>query len=207
MDRIKRIPTMQGDSQEIWKEVHENLSDFIARRISNKAEADDILQDVFLRMHAKIDDLRDPGKAVSWLYQIARNAIVDYYRSPGRRREIPAGLAEEVERAAPVGAPSFEADGQLGRELAACLRPMLDRLSRDYREAITLVELEGLTQQAAATRMGLSLSGMKSRVQRGRQQLKRMLEECCLIELDRRGGVADFEVRDRGCGSCKPSDL
>ena len=90
-------------------------------------------------------------------------------------------------------------------ELAHCLRPMIERLSKDYRDAINLVELEGLTQQAAATQIGVSLSGMKSRVQRGRKQLKQMLDDCCLIELDRRRAVVDYKVRDTECNSCKPS--
>jgi RNA polymerase sigma-70 factor (ECF subfamily) len=65
------------------------------------------------------------------------------------------------------------------------------------------VELDGLTQQAAAKRMGISLSGMKSRVQRGRTQLKQRLDECCVIELDRRGGVREFEVRNTGWDPCR----
>ena len=79
---------------------------------------------------------------------------------------------------------------------------MIERLPQDYRDAITLVEIDGLTQQAAATQMGLSLSGMKSRVQRGRAQLKQMLDDCCLIELDRRGGVVDYRSRTTDCDSC-----
>ena len=80
-------------------------------------------------------------------------------------------------------------------ELSGCLRPMLNRLSADYREAIRLVELEGLTHQEAATKLGLSLPGMKSRVQRGRRQLRKLLDDCCLIELDNRRGVAGYELR------------
>jgi RNA polymerase sigma-70 factor (ECF subfamily) len=94
---------------------------------------------------------------------------------------------------------------ELRAELAGCLRPMIDQLSQDYRDAITLVELKGLTQQAAAKQMGISLSGMKSRVQRGRARLKQMLDDCCLIELDRRGGVVDYRTRrtrESGCNSC-----
>jgi RNA polymerase sigma-70 factor (ECF subfamily) len=85
--------------------------------------------------------------------------------------------------------------GGVRAELAGCLRPMIERLSKDYREAIVLVEFDGLTQQAAAGRLGISLPGMKSRVQRGRKLLRRMLDDCCLIELDRRGGVVDFHSR------------
>jgi RNA polymerase sigma-70 factor (ECF subfamily) len=95
--------------------------------------------------------------------------------------------------------------GRLRTELAACLRPMLNRLLNDYREALTLVELEGFTQQATAERLGLSLSGMKSRVQRGRKQLKQMLDECCVIQLDRRRGLVDYEVRGVECNSCDNS--
>ena len=62
-----------------------------------------------------------------------------------------------------------------------------------------MVELDGLTQKAAAERVGLSLSGMKSRVQRGRLQLRQMLEACCRIELDGRHSPVEYEVRDAGC--------
>lgn len=69
------------------------------------------------------------------------------------------------------------------------------RLSHEYREAITLVELHGLTHQEAAAKLGLSVAGMKSRVQRGRRQIKQMLDDCCLIQLDSRRGVADYQLR------------
>jgi RNA polymerase sigma-70 factor (ECF subfamily) len=80
---------------------------------------------------------------------------------------------------------------------------MIERLSEDYRQAVTLVDLEGLAQQEAAAQLGLSLSGMKSRVQRGRRQLRDMLEACCVIALDRRRGVADYDVRDQQNHSCR----
>ncbi|NWF71743.1 MAG: RNA polymerase subunit sigma, partial [Nitrospirae bacterium] len=86
---------------------------------------------------------------------------------------------------------------------AGCLRPMIEQLSEDYRQAITLVDLEGLTQHEAAVRLGLSVSGMKSRIQRGRRQLREMLEACCVIALDRRRGVADYDLRDQQNDSCR----
>lgn len=180
----------------IWAEVHEALRLFIAKHVADHAGVDDILQDVFLRVHLQLDRVNDPDRVVSWLYQIARNAIVDYYRSPERRREIPAGLAGDVDGRAPVSLPSDDESGQLRTELANCLRPMIERLSEDCRQAVTLVDLEGLAQHEAAARLGLSVSGMKSRVQRGRRQLREMLEACCVIALDRRRGVADYDLRD-----------
>ncbi|MEQ1845675.1 MAG: sigma-70 family RNA polymerase sigma factor, partial [Nitrospira sp.] len=166
----------------------------------------DILQDVFVRAHRQIDSVSDPGRLMSWIYQITRHAIIDHYRKPGRQREVPAGLSSELEvlRESPAISEMINnGDAAEPRaELAHCLRPMIERLSKDYRDAINLVELEGLTQQAAAKQMGVSLSGMKSRVQRGRKQLKQMLDDCCLIELDRRQGVVDYNTRAAGCDNC-----
>lgn len=200
---------MTQDANDIWLQVPHGLRAFIARRVVNDAEVEDILQEVFLRMHRRLDSLKDPRRLVSWVFQITRHAIADYYRVPERQREVPAGLAADMDAAhsLPLGhltRPSADS-GQLREELAACLRPMIERLSSQYREAVTLVELEGLTQNAAAKRLGLSVSGMKSRVQRGRRQLKRMLEECCVIHLDRRRSVAEYAVRDPQCNPCSVS--
>lgn len=197
---------MTNDVTEIWQQLRDGLRTFIAKRVADEVEADDILQDVFLRMHRGIDGLKDQGRLVSWVYQITRHAIIDHYRAPARRREMPVGLAADVETtrmapAMPVSADSKDS-GEQRSELAGCLRPMIEQLDTDYREALMLVELEGLTQQAAAKRVGLSLSGMKSRVQRGRRQLKRKLDDCCLIQLDPRNGVADYTVRDPKRSPC-----
>lgn len=206
MDMNDGGTVMATAASEVWRQVHDNLRAFIVKRVANEAEVEDILQEVFLRIHRRIDGLKDPRRVVSWVYQITRHAIIDHYRMPGHRREVPAGLATDMEATglmvAALPAERAADSGRLRTELADCLRPMLSRLSQDYRDAVMLVELEGLTQQAAAERLGLSLSGMKSRVQRGRKQLKRMLDDCCLIQLDRRGGVVDYDVRDKGCNPC-----
>ena len=195
---------MTTKTEDLWQLLHDGLRAFIAKRVNDQAYVDDILQEVFVRVHQQADSVNDPGRLISWIYQVTRNAIIDYYRKPGRQREIPAGLGSDIEESGNTAVSATGDDaGELRAELAGCLRPMIERLSQDYRDAITLVELDGLTQQVAAKRMGISLSGMKSRVQRGRKQLKELLDECCLIELDRRGGVREFEVRDTGCGPCQ----
>lgn len=191
---------MTTKTEELWQLMHDGLRAFIAKRIDDQGHVDDILQEVFVRVHRQVDSVNDPRRVVSWVYQITRNAIIDHYRKPGRQREIPTGLSSEREMRDETSQKPERADRDEGEEsrleLAGCLRPMIERLSPDYRDAITLVEINGLTQEAAAKQMGLSLSGMKSRVQRGRKQLKQMLEDCCLIELDRRGGIADYHPRE-----------
>jgi len=196
---------MEAHAQEIWQQIHNGLRAFIAKRVANEAEADDIVQDVWLKMQRGLDGLKDRRRLISWIYQIARHAIIDHYRAPGRRREMPAGLAADLEayQSSSSRQRASEDSGQLRMELAGCLRPMIDRLSEEYRLAVVLVDLEGLTQQAAAVQLGLSLSGMKSRAQRGRRQLKEMLEACCTIELDRRRGVTDYDVRNPQTNSCR----
>jgi RNA polymerase sigma-70 factor, ECF subfamily len=191
--------TMISDSQTIWNEVQSGLRAFIAKRVSDEASVDDLSQEVFVRMQRGLDGLKKESRLVSWIYQIARHTIIDYYRARDRRHERPAGLASDLENVHSASLPVEPAEnsGQLRAELAGCLRPMIERLSDDYRQAITLVDLEGLAQHEAAAQLGLSLSGMKSRVQRGRRQLKGMLEACCMIELDRRRGVAGYDLRDK----------
>lgn len=197
---------MTTNTEELWQLVHDGLRAFIARRVGDHGHVDDILHDVFERVHRQIDSVKDSSRIVSWVYQITRHAIVDHYRKPGKQRETPVGLNAEIEALIEVF-PSSDSMGQdepggVRAELAGCLRPMIERLSKDYREAIVLVEFDGLTQQAAARRLGISLPGMKSRVQRGRKLLRRMLDDCCQIELDRRGGVVDFHSRQDGCDPC-----
>lgn len=202
---------MTRDIQDIWREVHDGLRLFVAKRVGGEAETDDLLQEIFLRMHRKLDGLKDPQRLMGWVYQIARHAIVDHYRRT-ERREVPVGLASDLDAtyrptqpAAPLPAGLSGEAGRLREELSGCLKPMIARLAPQYRQAVTLVELEGLTQQAAAERLGLSVSGMKSRVQRGRRQLKAMLEDCCVIQLDRRRGLVDYARRDSPCRACGSS--
>jgi RNA polymerase sigma-70 factor, ECF subfamily len=186
---------------DIWEQVHRGLRAFILKRVSNDTEADDILQEVFLRVHRHLDHLQDPDRLLSWMFQITRHVIIDHYRSSEKRREAPVGFAVDMQEAASSESPESMSH-DVRTELSDCLRPMLDRLPLKYREAVRLVELGGLTNQEAASRLGVSVPGMKSRVQRGRRHLKQMLDDCCVIELDRRGAVTDYELRHpNSCGS------
>jgi RNA polymerase sigma-70 factor (ECF subfamily) len=187
-----------NETAAMWQHVHAELKAFIAKRVRIEAEADDILQDVFLRVHRHIMELHHPDRLTAWIYQITRRVIVDYYRSPKRRREISVGLAADLHEDVAGSDDVMETNAKT--DLSGCLRPMLNRLLAEYRDAIRLVEIEGLTHQQAARQLGLSVPGMKSRVQRGRQQLRNLLRECCVIKLDRRGGVNEYRLRRPGSG-------
>ena len=197
------VGAMAEASELPWQELDGNLRAFIARRVRNQADVDDLVQRVLLQIVKGVGSLRDVERLHAWVYRTARNVIVDYYRSTGSRREHAAGDATDLESADPAmsPAPGEEDEGVAVQELAACLAPMIDRLPSAYRDAVRVVDLEGVAQGEAARRAGVSLSGMKSRVQRGRQQLRAVLEECCRVDLDRRGSISSYTTRraDR-CG-------
>ncbi|MZQ96323.1 MAG: RNA polymerase sigma factor SigZ [Acidaminobacter sp.] len=178
----------------LWENFHVPLEKFIARRVANPHDAEDLLQEVFVKISLKLDTLMDQEKIHAWIYQIARNVIVDYYRSGKTFAELPEDLAEGVDG---VLGPSAEgetgAGGNANAEMAGCLTGMVQQLPEKYREAILLTEFENLTQKALAERLGLSVSGAKSRVQRARKLLKDMMLDCCRLEFDRCGNIIEFQ--------------
>ncbi|MDD5307440.1 MAG: RNA polymerase sigma factor SigZ [Deltaproteobacteria bacterium] len=180
-----------------WRDLEAKLRPFIARRVRADVDVDDVVQDVFLRMQRGLPGLRDEERFGPWVYQIARSAIVDHRRVSAKHRVTDGDVAEEK-------APEVDEDDRAAeRELASCIAPFVTMLPSPYREALTLAELEGLTQKHAADMLGISLSGMKSRVQRGRQHLRKALEDCCHIALDARGRVVSCEPRtDRKPDGC-----
>lgn len=181
---------MNATVEHIWHEFAEKLRQFIRSRVSDPATAEDILQDVFLKVQTRLGEFDNPARLQGWIYLIARNAIIDHYRTLKETVEVPESLPAEPEQHDP------EVEG-----LKAAFRRMIYSLPEPYREAVVLAEFEGLTQQQVADRLGISLSGAKSRVQRGRAQLKEMLHQCCTFEFDRRGRVIDCTARN--ASSCK----
>lgn len=174
-----------------WRELEAKLRPFIARRVRSDVDADDIVQDVFLRMQRGLAGLRDEERFGPWVYQVARSAIVDHQRVAAKHRVVDVDRLEEQ----PL---EVDHDRAIEEELASYMAPFVAMLPSPYREALTLVELEGMTQKQAADMLDISLSGMKSRVQRGRVQLRRALEDCCHIALDVRGRLVSCEPRPDG---------
>ena len=199
---------MAAVSELPWEELHGNLRAFISRRVRNPADVDDLVQRVLLQIVKGLASLRDAERLHAWVYRTARNVIVDYYRSPTLRREAACGDQEDLATAnAESQAVSKDDERAALRELAACMTPMIRQLPPAYREAVTLADLEGVNQADAAARAGVSISGMKSRIQRGRKQLKAVLEDCCRIQLDRRGTIVAYDPRKpNSCGPCGSCD-
>ena len=178
--------------EQIWKGYHSKLHSFIQSRVHEKSTADDILQDVFVRIQSRIGTLKEDSKIQSWIYQITRNAMIDYYRASKKIGELPEDLSST----------NTDTVDKSRQEIASCLLPMIQSLPNHCRETLMLSEIEGLSQKEVATKMGLSLSGVKSRVQRGRTLVKKLLMECCQFEFDHRGNVTDYDSKGDTCNKC-----
>jgi RNA polymerase sigma-70 factor, ECF subfamily len=195
-----RLPMTATALEAVWREMHAPLLRYIARRVSDPSDAEDVLQDVMLRIQRQGRDLDHVDQLGAWLQQVTRSAVIDFYRRRAARPEQAAGTGDDV-----GDSEIAPAEDSTPTELARCLRPLLARLPDKYAEALELTEFDGLSQVAAAERLGLSTSGMKARVQRARAQLRDLLLECCDVELDSRGGVVDYHTRAGGCGRCDTS--
>ena len=178
-------------TENIWHEYHMKLATFIRSKVTEDV-ADDLLQDVFIKVHARIDSLKEDAKLESWLYQITRNTIIDHYRSKRTTEELPDWIEQ----------PQPEEEEVIRKELSSCLEPMVKKLPDKYRKAVQMSEIENKTQQEVAELEGISLSGAKSRVQRGRALLKTMLHDCCQFEINKDNQVVSYEKRDQDCMLC-----
>jgi RNA polymerase sigma-70 factor, ECF subfamily len=129
-----------------WRDLEAKLRPFVGKRLRSEADVDDVVQDVFLRMQRGLADLRDDERFGPWVYQVARSAIAEHQR---RAMRHPLADAEPPEAEAPSDEPDSDA---ISEELAMYVAPFIAMLPSPYREALTLTELEGLTQKEAACR-------------------------------------------------------
>ena len=185
-----------------WSDFRGRLRRYVAGRV-DPAWAEDVTGDILVRLLEHQGDLARARDPLAWAYRVAANVIADHYR----RRAVESRALIRVGPGAdgPEWTPDTEDPATVRRDLEACLLPFTRELPPKYAEALILTAFQGLTQVEAARRLGLSTSGMKSRVQRARGLLKRRLLECCDFEMDRRGGVIDMRPR-RPCGATSSSD-
>ncbi len=179
-DMSTETPLRKPEITADWEELRARLRSFVAHRVPKESSShDDLVQEILIRLHRGLPRLRESERLDAFAYQVARNAIADHFRKD--RREQPTDPETLADHAVTEDEdPSGEGRAQLAR----CLRPLVDRLGEEYREAVLLTDLGGLSQAEAARQLGLSAPGMRSRVQRGRSQLHETLAKCCAVELD-----------------------
>jgi len=166
--------------------LRDGLRRFVAKRVRPE-HVDDLVQDILLRMHERAGDLRDEARLPGWAFRIAATVVADHHRKKRPEVHEDAEVVDEPEA------------GNVNEVVAGWLRPMLALLPAEYEEAVELVDVQGLSQREYAERAGLSLSGAKSRVQRGRRMIEELVRGCCDLELDTRGNVIGYERRNCSC--------
>jgi RNA polymerase sigma-70 factor (ECF subfamily) len=182
-----------------WLAFAEPLRAFVRKRAPAGVDADDVAQEVFLRLSRHRASVADAKDIEAWIFRVARSALTDAWRS-ARRRALrdadvdPDVLAEEADQSSDERA-----------EISRCVRPFIEGLAPSYRRALQLTTVDGLTQEEAARREGVSLSGMKSRVQRARATVLREIQHCCGLQRDARGIVRGLGSAEGG--GCAPASF
>ncbi|MFI5357555.1 MAG: sigma-70 family RNA polymerase sigma factor [Opitutales bacterium] len=188
MIEVKGASTLtenEAPTEVLWREFSYPLRKFLRARTRSDTDADDLLQEVFVRIHKALPVLREPARLQGWVYRIARNAVIDHYRT--RREHLP--LDFDLEAADPEGRDAVDLSGSL-RKFMAALPPA-------YREPLVRHEFQGEALPDVAVALGLTLSATKSRVRRARLMLRKMLDQCCRFEFDQRGRVIEAVPRKR----------
>lgn len=172
----------------IWRTYSESLYRFILKKVENEALAKDLLQDAFFKIHLHHSMLKDEKAMKSWVFQIAHNLIMDHFRKSGKI--FPVAEADEVEKPAEDHTP------------VDCLLPLIKRLPASYKKALLLSEIEGRKQAEVAKILNLSLSGAKSRIQRGRKLLQEGLMDCCGYQINEKGYLVGESASLDECKVC-----
>jgi RNA polymerase sigma-70 factor, ECF subfamily len=188
--------------EDLIEKLHSSIRGFVGNRIRDRAWAEDVTQDVLLKISTRLDSLDKAERIEAWAFRIARNSIADYFRA-AKPTEY---FQEEVHSKDLVSASeteTFDEEYRLRSEIAGYIRSVVEALPPVHREAVLLTEYDGLSQVELANRLGLSVSGAKSRVQRAREVLKAQIERCCRWSTDRYGSVIDVHPRTPGdCNGC-----
>ena len=180
---------MNCDVPSLWQEHKEALYYFILKRVHDESTAKDISQDVLLKVYNFCRSKSGVRNERSWLFQIANNTIIDYYRK--HRKSVATDTFNDTEE---------ESEASAFKEAAEFILPMINLLPEAYAVPLRRSDVDGANLKEIAAEMGLGLSAVKQRVSRGRKLLKEVFTECCLMELDEEGRLVSFDIRP-DCGA------
>ncbi|CAA0100148.1 ECF RNA polymerase sigma factor SigM [BD1-7 clade bacterium] len=176
----------------LWQDYRQALRNFLRSRMPSAADADDLLQDIMLKSLNNLHTLKAENNIRAWLFQIANHAIADFYRARARQ-QLPSAddLWYDV------------ADTDDARdELLRCLEPFIHALPEEQAQLLIAVDLKHIQQKALADELDISYSTLKSRVQKSRERLREVFEQCCEFEMDSQGNLVDYHRRQPNSPHC-----
>ena len=171
------------ETQEIWNNFNEELYFFILKRVKSKSAANDIIQNTFLKIHKNLSNLKKEAKLRAWIFQIARNEIVNYYNSES------------------VYTDNLYSNNEISLEEVqnvCCFDKLINELPKIYKEVIEMVYIKGLKQKDVAIELNISLENTKARIRRAKDILKQKFKECCKYEFDKAGKLTG----ESNCSVC-----
>jgi RNA polymerase sigma-70 factor (ECF subfamily) len=176
-------------TKEVWTTYSEDLRRFILSKIKDAVITEDILQDTFMKVHTKLHTLKDESKIKSWLFSVARYTLLDYFRTSKDTFQL-----EDLE---------IEADAEISKHSEQdCLRGIVKNLPKKYRDPLFLADIKGMKQQEVADQLKLSLSTVKSQIQRARKQIAEGFMDCCGFVMNEEGYLVG-EIQDKAdCKVC-----
>lgn len=178
-----------------WLQHRNHLLNFINQKINNPEDAKDVLQDVLLKASSKMDSVSDQKSLVSWLFQISRNAISDYYRQSNKANLVT--LPDEVELESELALNSSVKD-----ELLKCLMPFVSQLPQPQQQLLLDIELSELSQKQYAEQQNINYSTLKSQVNKARIAMRDLYQQCCSFEFDKQGNLAEYKIQSPSCDKC-----
>ena len=188
------MPETRESDPSVWPIFQERLGRYVATRVPSGLR-DDVVGEILLKLVQHRDELAAARDPFAWMTRVAANTVTDHHRRHASERRAMTAYATDASLSDGIDERKLP-DTAGSNDLADCVLPFIEQLPTPYREALKLVEINGLRQKDAASECGLSVSGMKSRVQRARRKLKEAILRCCAIQLDRRGEVMAYEPRD-----------
>jgi RNA polymerase sigma-70 factor (ECF subfamily) len=166
----------------IFNQYHDRLKKFVTITVKNEWAVDDIVQEVFVRAHSKIDTLKDHDKIGSWLFRIAYRQCMDHFRKESRNPQ------EEIMDFR--GMDTFDystSEKKLAQhQMSVCVQNQMLLLPENYRTVVWLFDVLGFTLKEIADILELSVENVKIRLHRARKKLKSILNQKCTFEKDER---------------------
>lgn len=183
--------------EQVWAEYQQTLKSFLHSKVSNTADVEDLQQEILIKTFQNLHKMQDASSVKSWLFQLANNKIIDFYRKHARQQRDSKIDADDLWFA------DLDHNEEFKQKLSLCIEPFIQALPEQSASLLLAVDIKGQRQKALAEEQNVSYSTIKSRVQKSRGDLKNLFEQCCNLSLDKQGNVIDCELKpESGCGNC-----
>ncbi|MEH6474564.1 MAG: RNA polymerase sigma factor SigZ [Sneathiella sp.] len=179
------------DKSQVWLDYRANLKSFLHSRVSNPADVEDLLQEIFIKAFDNLHTVRSSSNVKAWLFQITNNAIMDHYRHQKKPRTVH-----------PEDLWYVQDDPDLQQEMSACIAPFIDALPKKSAQLLRQVDLKGVSQKEMAETTGVDYSTLKSQVQKSRRELRDLFENCCSFSFGKNGEIINYALKSDGCRDC-----